>query len=225
MSSAKFRRAISSIYDAALVPELWPAALQSVMDQLGAVGAGYSLFDRRTERVEWLSQSGSLVGREADYFSYYHELDRYRPILEARPTGEWLQISECLPETVLRRDEWYNDYLLEAGIDDALSVRTFENASHIVVFGVSHGIDQAPFTASGVAVLQVMLEPLAKAAGDGNYGYTTWTFWPPATEDYLIHGMEQVWLKQISSEDYLKIMQATFAKEMADGKVPEIAAR
>jgi DNA-binding CsgD family transcriptional regulator/PAS domain-containing protein len=164
MSSAKFRRAISSIYDAALVPELWPAALQSVMDQLGAVGAGYSLFDRRTERVEWLSQSGSLVGREADYFSYYHELDRYRPILEARPTGEWLQISECLPETVLRRDEWYNDYLLEAGIDDALSVRTFENASHIVVFGVSHGIDQAPFTASGVAVLQAMLEPLAEAA-------------------------------------------------------------
>jgi PAS domain-containing protein len=75
-----------------------------------------------------------------------------------------LRISECLPETVLRRDEWYNDYLLEAGIDDALSVRTFENASHIVVFGVSHGIDQAPFTASGVAVLQAMLEPLAKAA-------------------------------------------------------------
>src|ERR1700730_4820265 len=105
MSSAKFRRAISSIYDAALVPELWPAALQSVMDQLGAVGAGYSLFDRRTERVEWLSQSGSLVGREADYFSYYHELDRYRPILEVLPAGGWLRISECLPEPVLRRAE------------------------------------------------------------------------------------------------------------------------
>ena len=65
----------------------------------------------------------------------------------------------------------------------------------------------------------------AKAVGEGNYGYTTWTFWPPATEDALIHGMEQVWLKQISSEDYLKTLQATFAKEMADGKVPEIAAR
>ena len=38
----------------------------------------------------------------------------------------------------------------------------------------------------------------AKGVAEGNYGYTTWTFWPPATEDYLIHGMEQVWLKQIS---------------------------
>jgi hypothetical protein len=31
-----------------------------------------------------------------------------------------LWISECLPETVLRRDEWYNDYLLRAGIDEAV---------------------------------------------------------------------------------------------------------
>jgi raffinose/stachyose/melibiose transport system substrate-binding protein len=90
-----------------------------------------------------------------------------------------------------------------------------------------------PLTSINEARLAKNVSPLfaatfsnfAKAVGDGHYGYTTWTFWPPATEDYLIHGMEQVWLKQISSEDYLKTMQATFAKEMADGKVPEIAAR
>jgi hypothetical protein len=45
-------------------------------------------------------------------------------------------MSECLPKTVLRRDEWYNDYLFRAGIDDALSARLFESASHIVVFGL-----------------------------------------------------------------------------------------
>jgi PAS domain-containing protein/DNA-binding CsgD family transcriptional regulator len=164
MSSQRFRRTISSIYDAALVPDLWPAALQSVMDEAGAVGAGYSLFNKRTERVGWLSQSGPLVGREADYFSYYHTLDRYRAILEALPAGRWWRISECLPETVLRRDEWYNDYLLRAGIDDALSASLFESASHTAVFGVSHGIDRAPFTAAGTAALQELLEPLAKAA-------------------------------------------------------------
>src|ERR1700730_8259673 len=164
MSSQRFRRTISSIYDAALVPDLWPAALQSVMDETGAVGAGYSLFNKRTERVGWLSQSGPLVGREADYFSYYHALDRYRAILEALPAGRWLRISECLPEPVLRRDEWYNDYLLRAGIDDALSAPLFESASHIAVFGVSHGIDRAPFTAAGTAALQELSEPLAKAA-------------------------------------------------------------
>src|ERR1700736_2212678 len=132
MISERSRRTISSIYDAVLAPNLWPAALQSLIDEVGAVGAGYSVFNKRTERVEWLSQSGPLVGREADYFSYYHELDRYRPIIEALPARRWLRISECLPETVLRRDEWYNDYLLKAGIHAALSVRLFESASHIV---------------------------------------------------------------------------------------------
>src|SRR6266446_5475880 len=164
MISQRSRRTISNIYDAALAPDLWPAALQSVMDEAGAGGAGYSLFNKRTERVEWLSQSGPLVGREADYFSHYHALDRYRPILEVLPAGRWLWISECLPETVLRRDEWYNDYLLRAGIDDALSARLCESASHVVVFGVSHGNDRAPFTAAGTAALQELLEPLAKAA-------------------------------------------------------------
>ena len=59
----------------------------------------------------------------------------------------------------------------------------------------------------------------------GNYGYTTWTFWPPATEDYLIHGIEQVWLGQISTADYLKKMEEIFAKELAEGKVPPPAPR
>jgi DNA-binding CsgD family transcriptional regulator/PAS domain-containing protein len=164
MGSDASRGRISSIHDAALVPDLWPSALQSVMDDAGAVGARYSVFNKRTKRVEWLSQSGTLVGREGDYFSYYQALDRYRPILETLPAARWLQISECLPETVLRRDEWYNDYLLKAGIDDALSARLFESPSHIVVFGVSHGIDQAPFTRAGIAALQALLQPLANAA-------------------------------------------------------------
>src|ERR1700731_4946219 len=164
MSSDKFRRTISSVYDAALVPDLWPAALQSVMDEVGAVGAHYGVFNTRTESAEWLSQSGPLVELEADYLSYYHALDRHRPMIAAVPVGRWLRISECLPETVLRRHEWYNDYLLRAGIDDALSAPLFESASHIAVFGVSHGIDRAPFTAAGTAALQELLEPLAKAA-------------------------------------------------------------
>ena len=65
----------------------------------------------------------------------------------------------------------------------------------------------------------------SKAVAAGHYGYTTWTYWPPATEDYLIRGIEQVWLNQVTVKDYLAKMQDAFAKEMKDGKVPPIAAR
>ena len=44
MRFERSRLTISSIYDAALVPDLWPAALQSVMDEVGAVGAHYGVF-------------------------------------------------------------------------------------------------------------------------------------------------------------------------------------
>ena len=208
MISQRSRRTISNIYDAALAPDLWPAALQSVMDEAGAVGAGYSLFNKRTERVEWLSQSGPLVGREADYFSHYHALDHYRPILEVLPAGRWLWISECLPETVLRRDEWYNDYLLRAGIDEAVGVRLFESASHVVVFGVSHGNDRAPFTAAGIAALQELLEPLAKAARLhtelGSLG------WEPAI---ALRALDQLAAAVIVADSDGRVIQANRAAE------------
>lgn len=208
MISQRSRRTISNIYDAALAPDLWPAALQSVMDEAGAVGAGYSLFNKRTERVEWLSQSGPLVGREADYFSHYHALDHYRPILEVLPAGRWLWISECLPETVLRHDEWYNDYLLRAGIDEAVGVRLFESASHVVVFGVSHGNDRAPFTAAGTAALQELLEPLAKAARLhtelGSLG------WEPAI---ALRALDQLAAAVIVADSDGRVIQANRAAE------------
>src|SRR6185437_7530263 len=48
-----------------------------------------------------------------------------------------------------------------------------------------------------------VMKNLATAVGDGQYGYTTWTFLPPATDTYLVSGMEEVWLKKITSKDYL----------------------
>jgi PAS domain-containing protein/DNA-binding CsgD family transcriptional regulator len=155
---------ISGIYDAAIASELWPSALQSVIDDIGGVGAGYGVFNKRTGEIEWLSQTGLLLDAAVDFISYYHALDPYRPFLETMPAGTWVRVSDCLPANELRRSEWYNDYLLKAGIDDGVGVRLFESASHTVIFGVSHGIDQAPFTVADVSALQKLLEPLAKAA-------------------------------------------------------------
>jgi DNA-binding CsgD family transcriptional regulator/PAS domain-containing protein len=163
MRSEPPRRVVSNIYDAALVPDLWPAALQSIMDAVGAVGAGYGVSSKRTGRMEWLSETGALVG-ESDFLRYYHALDPYRPTLEAAPSGRWMWVSQCLPAPELRRTQWYKDYLLKIGVDDGLEVRLFESASHTVIFGISHGVGRPPFAETDIAALQELLEPLAKAA-------------------------------------------------------------
>lgn len=66
---------------------------------------------------------------------------------------------------------------------------------------------------------------LAKSVNEGKYGYTTWTFLPPATDSYLINGIEEVWLKKASTQDFLVKLDATFQKEKAEGKVPAVPNR
>ena len=90
-----------------------------------------------------------------------------------------------------------------------------------------------PLTSINQSKLEKNVSPLfaatvsgfAKGVQDGHYGYTTWTYWPPATEDYLIRGIEQVWLNKITVAQYLQTMQDTFAKELKEGKVPPLAPR
>ncbi|MDB5523054.1 MAG: extracellular solute-binding protein [Rhizobium sp.] len=70
-----------------------------------------------------------------------------------------------------------------------------------------------------------VMKNLATAVGNGQYGYTTWTFLPPATDTYLVSGMEEVWLKKTSSADFLKKIDETFKSEKDAGKAPAIPPR
>jgi raffinose/stachyose/melibiose transport system substrate-binding protein len=69
------------------------------------------------------------------------------------------------------------------------------------------------------------MKDLSQAIGAGQYGYTTWTFLPPATDTYLVSGMEEVWLKKTTSKDYLKKLDDTFKQEKEAGKVPALPKR
>ncbi|MDB5541639.1 MAG: extracellular solute-binding protein family 1, partial [Devosia sp.] len=69
------------------------------------------------------------------------------------------------------------------------------------------------------------MKNLAASVDKGQYGYTTWTFLPPATDTYLVSGMEEVWLGKSTTADFLAKLDATFKQEAAEGKVPAIPAR
>ncbi len=70
-----------------------------------------------------------------------------------------------------------------------------------------------------------MIGELNDASSAGNYGYTTWTFWPPKTETYLIEEIEKVWAGDITVEDYLQGLQDSFAAELEAGDVPPVPER
>jgi raffinose/stachyose/melibiose transport system substrate-binding protein len=66
---------------------------------------------------------------------------------------------------------------------------------------------------------------LASAVNANQYGYTTWTFFPPATDSYIVSGIEEVWLGSITTQDFLTQLDATFQQELSEGKVPTIPPR
>ena len=64
------------------------------------------------------------------------------------------------------------------------------------------------------------IEEIGKALNSGNYGYTTWTFWPETTNQYLWEAFEKLVLNQISVEEYLKGMDRVFADDLKAGNKP-----
>jgi raffinose/stachyose/melibiose transport system substrate-binding protein len=66
---------------------------------------------------------------------------------------------------------------------------------------------------------------LAAASAEGNYGYTTWTFWPPKSDVYIYEEIEKVWAGQMTTEEYLQGLQDLFQEELEAGDIPPIPER
>jgi raffinose/stachyose/melibiose transport system substrate-binding protein len=73
--------------------------------------------------------------------------------------------------------------------------------------------------------LAEILTAMNDAFAEGNYGYTTWTFWPPESETYLIEEIEKVWAGEMTAEAYLQGHQEIFDAEREAGAVPPIPER
>ena len=70
-----------------------------------------------------------------------------------------------------------------------------------------------------------MIVALVEASDAGNYGYTTWTFWPPKSDVYIYEEIERVWAGEITAKEYLAGLQAIFEEEFAAGEIPPIPTR
>jgi hypothetical protein len=82
---------------------------------------------------------GLSAGFKSDYVRHYAALDQNAPLLD----GSWKKLSECLPDRVLRRSEWYNDFILTCGVRDILGTRLVDTSGHCVIFGIHQQIGRS----------------------------------------------------------------------------------
>jgi raffinose/stachyose/melibiose transport system substrate-binding protein len=66
---------------------------------------------------------------------------------------------------------------------------------------------------------------IAKAANKGNYGYLTWTFWPPKSNKYIIEEIEKVWAKTITPAQYLDGLDKVYQEELKAKATPPVPKR
>ncbi|MGZ3322476.1 MAG: hypothetical protein ACXU9C_16075, partial [Xanthobacteraceae bacterium] len=128
-------------------------------DAVGVAGAAYITFNKITGRVDWACFSGPSEGAKPEYVRHYAALDPYSPLLDA----SWMKLSECLPDALLRRSEWYNDFVLACGVRDIVGTRLLETPSHRVIFGLHQQIGRALPHRAG-SILNIATEPLRRAA-------------------------------------------------------------
>jgi hypothetical protein len=134
-------RLVAKIRDAGVVPETWPEALKSLTEILGIAGAACIISNKMTGRVDWVCFSGLSAEFEADYINHYAPLDPFAPMLDVG--SGWMKLSESPPDPVLRKSEWYNDFVLSCGVGDILAARLAETRSHFVTFGLHQQIGRS----------------------------------------------------------------------------------
>ncbi len=110
-------------------------------EALGAAGAACIVVNKNSNNPDWVCFSGLSERFRSDYVDHFAPLDPFLPHLNV--AGRWIKLSDCLPQSLLRQSEWYNDFVLACGVRDILGTRLIETPSHLVYVGVHQQIGQS----------------------------------------------------------------------------------
>ena len=150
---------VSKFHDAADSPEVWPDALKALTDAAEVAGAALIILNKSTGNVDEVCFSGLSAEFKSDYLRYYAAVDPYLPLLNEG----WKKLSECLPDQLLRKSEWYNDFVLACGVRDILAARIVDTSDHCVIIGIHQQIGRS-FSDRADSTLGLVAVPLKDAA-------------------------------------------------------------
>jgi hypothetical protein len=139
--SPDLSRVAAKIRDSERAADAWPEALKSLTEDLGAAGAACIVANKNSNGADWVCFSGLSEGFNSDYVDHFAPLDPFLPHLNVAP--RWIKLSDCLPQSLLRQSEWYNDFVLACGVRDMLGTRLIETPSHLVYIGVHQQIGRS----------------------------------------------------------------------------------
>src|SRR5258708_37339387 len=158
--SRDLSRVAADIGDSERAAEAWPEALKAMTEALGAAGAACIVANKNSNSADWVCFSGLSERFKSDYVDHFAPLDPFLPHLNVAP--RWIKLSDCLPQSLLRQSEWYNEFVLACGVRDILGIRLIETPSHLVYVGVHQQIGRS-LGADVEPVMKELTSPLRSA--------------------------------------------------------------
>lgn len=158
--SPDISRVLRKIHDASDASEAWPEALSALTSALGVSGAACIVVNKHTRGADWVCFSGLSERFQSRYVDRFVKLDPFTPLLNVE--SHWMKLSESFSISFLRRNEWYNDFVLGCGVRDILGYRLMERPSHVAVFGVHQQIGRF-FRDETASLMEQLASPLKSA--------------------------------------------------------------
>ena len=93
------------------------------------------------------------------------------------------------------------------------------------VFNIPIPLESEDFPSNMDPRVGDVLATLSAATSEGNYGYTTWTFWPPKSDVFVYEGMEKVLIGEMKPAEYCAELNTIFQQELEEGEAPPIIDR
>lgn len=108
-------RAIERIYDAALEPKSWPAAVEAIGSAVDGE-AMLLVYDSQRLQTRYVVTHGLDPAILDDYYSHYLSVSPYISPYADAPCGKVLWADQLVGWDDLRGTEYYNDFMIRAGL-------------------------------------------------------------------------------------------------------------
>jgi len=127
MNETEYDNLIGKIYDASLMPELWPVFLEQLSDAFKSRGTALYLVDFdsrkstcRNDEISFIHTVRTAPETVVSYELYYSKVNVWFEKSRDMPEGALVTSDRLFPEQELVKTEWYNDWLKPQGYFQAM---------------------------------------------------------------------------------------------------------
>lgn len=137
---------ISQLYEGVLTNEGWGEALRTISAITQSPQASVVVFDKRAEALAVSETFGIPQEAVVSFNAHYHQLDEGRLYATTMPFGHWYLDRRDIGEEVMRRSEYYQDFLIPHDMATTLCNRLLGDESADAFLSLQRRLGQPHYT-------------------------------------------------------------------------------